>query len=105
MDGTNMVIRTVADGRFRVIWQAPVEFRNFSQYNSKIQILQPPERNIGAAGTLATGQVTFRPNGGRQEPVWNGKVDFFVFGREEPFDSLKIEKACPWTGKEFAPLQ
>ena len=105
MDGTNMVIRTIADGRFRVLWQAPIEFRNFSQYNSKIQILQPPERNVGAPGTRATGEVTFRPNGGKEEPVWSGKVDFFVIGREKPFDSVQFEKACPWTGTEFAPLQ
>lgn len=105
MDGTNIVIRTVADGRIRVIWQAPIEFKNFSQYNSKIQILRPPERNVGAPGTRATGEVTFRPNGGQEEPVWSGKVDFFVFGREKPFDSVQFEKACPWTGTEFAPSQ
>jgi len=34
-----------------------------------------------------------------------GKVEFFHFGREEPVDAVTIEKACPWDGKEFAPLR
>jgi len=103
--GDNLRIRTIADGQFRVLWQAPIEFQNLSQYSPKIQILQPPEQNIGAPGTVTAGSVTFHASGSRQEPVWKGKVEFFVFGRDKPVDSVNIEKACPWDGKEFAPLK
>lgn len=103
--GSNLYIRNVADGQFQTLWQAPVEFRNLSEYNPKMQILQPPEQNIGAPGTMTTAEVTFRPNGKGQEPVWRGKVDFFVTGREKPVDFVKIEKACPWNGRVFAPLR
>jgi len=102
--GTNLRIRKIAGGQFQLVWQAPVEFKNLSQYSPKMQILQPPERNIGAPGTVTTGEVTFRPSGKGQEPVWNGKVEFFVFGRDRAVDAVNIEKACPWDGKEFAPL-
>jgi len=103
--GTNLKIRKVVDGRFQVVWQAPIEYQNLSQYSPKMQILKPPELNIGAAGTVATGEVTFRPNGKGEEPVWKGKVEFYVFGRERPVDTVNIEKACPWDGKEFTPLR
>jgi hypothetical protein len=103
--GTTLLIRKIADGQFQVLWQAPIEFQNLSQYSSKMQILQPPERNIGAPGTVTTGDVTFRPSGKGQEPVWKGKVEFFVIGREKATDSLNLEKACPWDGKEFVPLR
>jgi hypothetical protein len=103
--GTNLLIRKIADGNFQVVWQAPIEFQNLSQYNPKMQILQPPEQNIGALGTVTTGEVTFRPSGKGEEPVWKGKVEFFVFGRDKAVDSVKIEKACPWDGRVFAPLR
>jgi hypothetical protein len=93
------------NGSFQVVWQAPIEFQNLSQYGPKIQILQPPEKNIGAPGTVTTGEVTFRPIGKGQEPVWKGKVDFFVFGRDNAVDSVKIEKTCPWDGQGFTPLR
>jgi hypothetical protein len=103
--GTTLLIRKIANGQFQVLWQAPIEFHNLSQYSPKMQILQPPEQNIGAPGTVTTGDVTFRPSGKGQEPVWKGKVEFFVFGRDKAFDSVNIEKACPWNGQEFAPLR
>jgi len=103
--GTNLRIRKIVNGSFQVVWQAPIEFQNLSQYGPKIQILQPPEKNIGAPGTVTTGEVTFRPIGKGQEPVWKGKVDFFVFGRDNAVDSVKIEKTCPWDGRGFTPLQ
>jgi hypothetical protein len=103
--GTNLRIRKIADGQFQVLWQAPIEFQNLSQYSAKMQILQPPEQNIGALGTVTTGEVTFRPSGKGQEPVWKGKVEFFVFGRDKAVDSVNIEKACPWDGQEFVPLR
>ena len=103
--GTNLRIRKIADGQFQVVWQAPIEFQNLSQYSPKMQILQPPEQNIGAPGTVTTGEVTFRPSGKGQEPVWKGKVEFFVFGRDKAINSVNIEKACPWDGQGFAPLR
>jgi hypothetical protein len=103
--GTDLVIRRVAGGKFQTLWKAPIEFQNLSQYTSKTQILQPPEQNIGAPGTVTTGEVTFRPQGPGQEPVWRGKVEFFVFGREKAYDSVNIEKVCPWNGREFTPLR
>ena len=103
--GTNLRIRKIADGQFQVVWQAPIEFQNLSQYSPKMQILQPPEQNIGVPGTVTTGEVTFRPSGKGQEPVWKGKVEFFVFGRDKAVDSVNIEKACPWDGQGFAPLR
>jgi hypothetical protein len=103
--GTNLRIRKIADGQFQVLWQAPIEFQNLSQYAPKMQILQPPEQNIGGPGTVTTGEVTFRPNGRGQEPVWKGKVEFFVFGRDKAVDSVNIQKACPWDGQAFAPLR
>ena len=102
--GTFLRIRKIQDGQFQVLWQAPLSFHNFSQYPARIQILQPPERNVGAPGTVTTGDVTFRPAAQGQEPVWKGKVEYFVLGREKPVDAVKFEKACPWDGREFAPL-
>jgi hypothetical protein len=103
--GANLFIRKIADGQFQILWQAPIEFQNLSQYSPKMTILQPPEQNIGAPGTVTTGEVTFRPNGKGKEPVWKGKVEFFVIDRDKAVDSVKIEKACPWNGQGFAPLR
>jgi hypothetical protein len=103
--GANLIIRRVEGNKLVTVWQAPVELRNLSQYNAKVQILQPPESNIGKPGTVTTGDVTFRPQGKGEEPVWKGKVEFFVVGRDKALDSVAIEKACPWDGKEFAPLR
>jgi hypothetical protein len=103
--GSNLLIRRIVDGQFQTLWQAPIKFKNLSQYNAKLQILQPPERNIGARGTVTTGVVTYRPSGKGQIPVWNGKVEFFIINREKALDSVTIEKACPWKGNEFTPLR
>jgi len=103
--GTNLRIRKVEDGQLQVVWQAPVEFRNLSQYGPKLQILQPPVLNIGTPGSVTTAEVTFRPNGKGQEVVWKGKIEFFVFGRDQAVNSVNIEKACPWDGKKFLSLR
>jgi hypothetical protein len=103
--GTNLMIRRIVDGQFQIVWQAPLKYQNFSQYFAKLNILQPPEKNFGAPGTVTTGAVTFRPNGKGQEPVWSGKVEFFIVNREKALDTVKLEKACPWDGKEFTPLR
>ena len=103
--GSKLLIRRIVAGEFQTLWQAPLVYQNLSQYNPKVQILQPAESNIGAPGTVTTGTVTYRPSGKGQEPVWKGKVEFFVVGRDKPVDSVSVEKACPWNGQAFAPLR
>jgi hypothetical protein len=103
--GVNLVIRRIEAGVFKTLWKAPVEYRNLASYPPRMQILAPPERNIGAPGTVTAGTVDFRLRGRVSEPVWKGKVEFHVVGREAPVETVPIEKVCPWDGKKFAPLQ
>jgi len=103
--GTTLRIRRIDSTQFQDLWVVPIDFHNLSQYGPKMQILQPPEQNIGAPGTVTTGEVTYRPSGKGLEPFWKGKVEFFVFGRDSAIDSVEIEKACPWDGQRFAPLR
>lgn len=102
--GTNLVIRRVVAGELQTVWQVPVKFKNLSQYNSELRILQPPASNIGAPGTVTTGDVTYKPEGKGQTPVWKGKVEFFIINHEKALDSVSIERSCPWDGNKFAPL-
>ncbi len=102
--GVNLVIRRVEGGGFETLWQAPLEVSNLSSFPPKIKVLDPPEKNIGAPGTVSTGTVEYRRNGRIDEPIWKGKVEFHIPGREKPVDTLNIEKVCPWNGSEFAPL-
>jgi len=103
--GVNLIIRRFEGDKFRILWQAPLESRNLAEFRSQVQILEPPEKNIGAPGTKTTGEVTFRQRANQQDPIWKGKVEFFLFGREKAVDSVTIEKVCPWDGQEFAPLR
>ena len=103
--GVNLVVRTIAAEGFKTRWKAPVEFRNLGTYPPKLQILSPPEKNIGAPGTVTKGDVEFRLRGKVSEPVWKGKVEFYAVGREEPVESVPLEKVCAWDGSKFAPLQ
>jgi hypothetical protein len=103
--GTNLCVRRIVNGQFQILWKAPIEFQNLSQYGARTQILKPPDQNIGSPGTVTTGTVIFRANGSHQDAVWKGKVEFFVVGREKPVDSLSFEKVCPWDGHEFVPLR
>lgn len=102
--GVNEVIRRIEDGKFRTLWSAPLEYRFLDAYPAKVQALAPPERNIGTPGTVTTGEVTFKTHGNISEPEWKGKVEFHVVGRDEPVNTLSLDKACPWDGKRFAPL-
>lgn len=103
--GVSMVIRRIEHQALTELWEAPLESRNLEAYPARIQVLQPPERNIGAAGTVTKGDVEFRARGSLLEPFWHGKVEFHVVGREEATDSVKIEKLCPWDGTKFSPLK
>jgi hypothetical protein len=102
--GENLVILRLEAGKFRTLWQAPLQIRNFSSFPPKINILEPPEKNIGAPGTIATGTVDYKTSGKVSEPVWKGKVEFYVPGREAPVNTIQVEKVCRWNGSEFAPL-
>ena len=67
---------------------------------------------VGASTVKVAADVTtigsapkFRVRGKVSQPVWKGKVELYVFGREKPVQSVSIEKVCPWDGKKFAPLR
>jgi hypothetical protein len=38
-------------------------------------------------------------------PVWKATVEFFAVGQDKPIDSVKVTKACPWTGAQFDAVQ
>jgi hypothetical protein len=102
---TRMVIRSVAGDSFQTLWEAPLKLSVLDSYPAKIDMLSPPAKNIGRAGTVTTGTVTFQARGAVREPVWQGKVDFFVIGREKPVQTVSIHKVCAWTGSRFEPLR
>ena len=104
-DGTKLVIRRVVGKDFKTLWKAPLTYRNLGSYPHQLIILKPAERNIGTAGSVTTGEVTFERHENIWEPIWKGIVDFYQIGRDQPLDSIHIEKACPWNGDTFAPLQ
>lgn len=103
--GVNLVIRRLEADKIVTLWKAPLQFQNKASYLPRMKILAPPESNIGAPGTLSSGNVEYRKRGAVSEPVWMGKVDFYVVGREDPVDTVKVEKECAWDGSKFAPLQ
>jgi hypothetical protein len=103
-EGVNLVIRRIAAGAFQTLWQAPIEFRNLASFPPKLRMLTPPEKNIGAPGTVTKGDVDFRPRGRTSDLVWKGKVEFYAVGREQPVETLAVEKACAWDGTKFAAL-
>ncbi len=103
--GVNLVIRRIGGGQFEKLWEAPLEYRNLASFPPRLQILKPPDKNIGAPGTVTTGTVNFLGRGIVREPLWKGKIEFHAFGREEPVESVSFEKVCGWDGKKFAPLK
>jgi hypothetical protein len=103
--GVNLVIRSTSAKGFKILWKAPVEFRNLGTYPPKLRALSPPEKNIGAPGTVTNGDVEFRARGKVSELVWKGKVEFYAVGREEPVQAVTVEKVCAWDGSKFAPLE
>jgi hypothetical protein len=78
--------------------------RNISVFKEDLQKVTPHLAQ-GAPGTVTIGEVTFHPIDNGQKPVWKRKADFFVFGRDNAVESVKIEKTCPWDGRGFTPLQ
>jgi hypothetical protein len=102
--GMNMVIRRVEAGAFKILGKIPLGSRHLAAYPPKMQILQPPELNIGRPGTDTKGDVEFRARGTLTDIVWKGKVNFHALGREEPVESLPVDKTWSWDGTKFAPL-
>jgi len=103
-EGANLVIRRLEAGTLKTLWRAPVEFVNLAAFPPRIQVLAPPEKNIGGGGTVTKGSVDFRPRGRASDLIWKGKVEFHVFGREQPVETITVEKICAWDGTRFAPL-
>ena len=103
--GVSLVVRRISSGGFKILWEAPIEVRNLGAYPPEILVLSPPEKNIGRSGTVTKGEVKFRMRGKVSEPVWKGRVEFYAVGREEPVESVPLEKVCAWDGSKFAPLQ
>jgi len=103
--GMNILIRRLEHGKFVLLWKAPLEWQNLGFFTSETQILQPPERNAGAPGTVTKGEVEFQPHRNAYMPVWKGTVEFFGPGQDKPIESLKVTKACPWIGNQFEPLR
>lgn len=102
--GMNIVIRRLDRGNFPTLWTAPLESQNLGFFPREVQILQPPERNAGAPGTVTKGEVEFQPHGKMYIPVWKATVEFFEVGQDKPIESVKVTKACPWNGAKFEPL-
>jgi hypothetical protein len=102
--GVNIVIRRLDRGSFSTLWTAPLESQNLEFFPRDMQILQPPERNAGAPGTVTKGEVEFQPHGKMYIPVWKATVEFFEVGQDKPIESVKVTKACPWNGSQFEPL-
>lgn len=103
--GVHTVVRRLEKGELKILWKAPLEACNLASYPATRRALQPPEANIGMPGTVTKGELEFRARGRLTDLVWKGKVEFHVLGREEPVESVAIEKVCAWDGTKFAPLQ
>lgn len=103
--GVNLVIRRLEASGFKTLWQAPIELSNFTSFPPQIVVLDPPEKNIGAPGTVTKATVDYKSNGQVTEPVWQGIIEFHVPGREEPVKTVSAQKVCKWNGQEFAPVQ
>ncbi len=102
---TREVIRNVAGESIQTLWDAPTQWSALGSYPAKMDVLSPPVMNIGRPGTVTTGKVTFQSQSGTEDPVWDGKVDFFVLGRKKPVQTVPIHKVCLWTGEQFEPLR
>ena len=103
--GTRMMIRRIEGDTLKTLWEAPLAYRNLASFPPRLQVLEPRVNNIGSPGTVTTATVDFRPRGRVSEPVWKGKIDFYAVGREEPTESVSVEKGCPWNGSQFTRLR
>jgi hypothetical protein len=103
-DGVNMVIRRIRGQAFQTLWKAPLQYSNLASFPPRMSILEPPEKNIGAPGTVTKATVEFQEHGGARVPVWKGAIEFHIVGRQEPVETRQIEKVCAWTGSAFAPV-
>jgi hypothetical protein len=102
--GVELVIRRLEGDALRTLWKTAIEARNLAAYPPKMEILEPPELNIGRPGTDTKGEVEFRERGTLTEIVWKGKISFHALGREEPVDTISIERTWSWDGIKFAAM-
>ncbi len=103
--GVRMAVRRFEGGAIKTLWTAPLEYTNLSSYDPQPHKLAPPEKNVGAPGTVTNATVDFATNNGKPEIIWSATIEFHIFGREKPVDTLKVEKHCKWTGDRFEPIQ
>lgn len=104
-EGVNLVIRQIHGAALQTLWKAPLQFINLASFPPRIRILEPLEKNIGAPGTVTEATVDFQERSGVRVPVWKGTIEFHIQGREAPLQTRHVEKVCPWTGSEFAPVE
>lgn len=103
--GINLVIRTLGQNSWETLWTAPLELRNLGAFPPKIQVLSPPEKNIGVPGTATRGEVTFQPEGREFIPVWKGKVEFYIPGNDHPTQTVEVQKTCTWQDGRLTPFR
>ncbi|MGA2078396.1 MAG: hypothetical protein ABSH52_33320, partial [Terriglobia bacterium] len=103
--GVNMAIRRLEHGEFSTLWTAPLKSRNLGSFPRDIQKLQPPEKNVGAPGTVTLAEVEFQPSGKITIPIWKATIGFFAVGHDKPSESVEVTKACAWDGSKFESIQ
>lgn len=102
--GVRLVVRRFEAGAIKTLWTAPIEYTNLASFDPQTRKLAPPEKNVGAPGTVTKATVDFARNDGKPEIVWKAKIEFHILGREQPLDTLTVEKHCKWNGNEFEPI-
>jgi hypothetical protein len=103
--GVRLVVRRFERGAIKTLWTAPLVYTNLSSYESQVRKLTPPEKNVGAPGTVTKATVDFAANRGKPEIIWKATIEFHILGREKPVDTLTVEKHCAWTGGRFEPIE
>jgi hypothetical protein len=99
--GVRIAVRRLERGAIKTLWTAPLEYTNLSSYDPQPRKLTPPEKNVGAPGTVTKATADFAADGAMPEIIWKAKIEFHILGREQPIDTLTVEKHCKWNGSEF----
>jgi|SRR5437762_10896498 len=103
--GVRLVVRRFEAGALKTLWSAPLEYTNLASYEPQSHKLTPPEKNVGAPGTVTKASVDFAANSGKPEIIWKATIEFHILGHEKPVDALTVVKHCAWTGAGFEPIQ
>lgn len=99
--GVDLVLRRIVQHQLETIWKAPIAAKNLASYPPRLDILDPPEANIGRPGTDSKGVIVFRPRGPVTDIVWKGDVNFHALGREKPLESIPLERIWSWNGTQY----